>query len=145
MRPAICGFGALAAVLALLGCGSAAKEKDYVREVNAICAAADKRVDELPRPSTLGEIAEVTKREIAIRKEVIAQLGELTPPTDFAHAADNVFKDQEAREERAHALEKAAEHKDRKELRKIREEGKTEFGVESQRATAAGLHECAEL
>ena len=145
MRPAISGFGALAAVLAFLGCGSAAKEKDYVREVNAICAAADKRLDKLPSPSSLGDLAEVTKQEIAIRKEVVAQLGELTPPTHFAGAADNVFKDQEAREARAHAIEKAAEHKDRKKLRKIREEGKTEFGVESQRATAAGLHDCAEL
>ena len=145
MRRGISAFGSLVAVLAFMGCGGAAKEKEYTREVNAICAAADKRMNKLPKPSSLHEIAEVTKREIAIRKEVIAQLGELTPPTDFAHAADSIFKDQEAREERAHALEKAAEDKDRKKLRKIREEGKTEYGIEAERATAAGLQACAEL
>ena len=146
MRRGISGSGALVAVLAFMGCGSTAgKEKEYVREANAICAAADKRLDELPRPSALSQVAKVAKREVEIRKEVIAQLGELTPPVDFAHAADNVFKDQEAREERAHAVEKAAEDKNRKELRKIREEAKTEFGVEAQRAIAAGMHACAEL
>ena len=145
MRRGFSGFGAFVAVLAVMGCGGSAKEKDYVREANAICAAANKRLDKLPKPSSLHEIAEVAKREIAIRKEVIAQLGELTPPTDFAGAADNVFKDQEAREERAHAVEKAAEAKNRKKLRKIREEEKTEFGVEAQRARAVGLHDCAGL
>ena len=129
MRRGICGSGALVAVLAFMGCGSTAgKEKEYVREANAICAAADKRLDELPRPSALGQVAKVAKREVEIRKEVIAQLGELTPPVDFAHA-----------------VEKAAEDKNRKELRKIREEAKTEFGVEAQRAIAAGMHACAEL
>ena len=145
MRRGISGFAALVAILAFMGCGGSAKEKEYTREVNAICAAADKRMDKLPKPSSLDEIAKVTKREIAIRKEVIAELGELTPPTDFAHAADSIFKDQEAREERAHALEKAAEDKDKKKLRKIREEGEMEFGVEAQRAIAAGLQDCAEL
>lgn len=132
------------AVLALTGCGTA-KDKEYRKEANAICAAADKRLDKLPRPSSLREVAETAKREIAIRKEVIAQLGELPPPVAIAGGANNVFKDQEAREERAHALEKAAEEKDRKKLRKVREEGKAEFGVEAERARAAGLAACAEL
>ena len=134
----------LVALAAFMGCGSA-KEKEYLREGNAICAAADKRLDKLPRPSSLGQVAKVAKREVAIRKEVIAQLGELAPPIEISGGANNVFKDQEAREERAHALEKAAEEKDRKKLREIRHEGKTEFGVEAQRARAVGLHDCAGL
>lgn len=144
MRRSISGFGALVAVLVLMGCGSA-KEKEYRRQANAICAAADKRLDKLPRPSSLSEVAKVAKREIAIRKEVIAQLGELPPPIEISGGANNVFKDQEAREERAHAVEKAAEDKSRKKLAEIRAEGKKEFGVEAHRATAAGLHACADL
>ncbi len=131
-------------VFALMGCGSG-KEKEYVREANAICAAADKRLDELPRPSSLAEVAKVAKEEVAIRKEAIAQLGEIAPPLDVAGGANNVYKDQEAREERAHALEKAAEEKDRRKVREIREEGETEFPVEAERARAVGLHACADL
>ena len=144
MRWSFSAFGAVGAVLAFVACGTG-PEKEYLREANAICAAADKRMDELPRPSSLDEVAKVAKREVAIRKEVIAQLGELPPPLDVAGGADNVYKDQEAREERAHALEKAAEDKDRKKVRKIREEGRAEYGVETERAIAVGLHECARL
>lgn len=131
-------------VLALMGCGSG-KEKEYLHEANAICAAADKRLDELPRPSSLAEVAKVAKEEVAIRKEAIAQLGEVAPPLDVAGGANNVYKDQEAREERAHALEKAAEEKDRRKVREIREEGETEFPVEAERAKAVGLRACADL
>lgn len=144
MRRGISGFAVLVALLGVIGCGSS-EEKEYRREVNAICAAADKRLDKLPGASSLDKVAKVAKREVAIRKEVVAKLGELPPPMPIANAAQNVFEDQEAREERAHAIEKAAEKKDEKEVRKIRREGKTEFAVEAQRAREAGLHDCAEL
>lgn len=144
MRWSVPGVGALVGVFALMGCGSG-KEKEYLREANAICAAADKRLDELPRPSSLAEVAKVAKEEVAIRKEAIAQLGEVAPPLDVAGGANNVYKDQEAREERAHALEKAAEEKDRRKVREIREEGETEFPVEAERAKAVGLRACADL
>ncbi len=132
----------LGAFVAFMGCGSAEK-KEYLREANAICAAADKRLDKLPKPSSLSQVAKVAKREVAIRKELILQLRELSPPIEISGGADNVFKDQEAREERAHALEKAAEKRDRTKLRQIRHEGKTEFRVEAGRAEAVGLQDCA--
>lgn len=144
MRWSISGLGALAGVLALLGCGSA-KEDEYKRDANAICASANKRLDKLPRPSSLAEVAEIAKREIAIRKDVITQLGELAAPTKIAGGATAVFSDQETREERARAVERAAEDRDEKKLRKIREEGKEEYALEAGRATAFGLRDCAEL
>lgn len=144
MRSSISGFGALVGVLALMGCASA-KEKEYRREANAICAAAAKRLHELPSPSSVAETAKVAKQEVAIRKEAIAQLGEVAPPFAIAGGANNVFSDQEAREERAHAIEKAAEDKDEKKLRELQHEARTEFPLEAHRARAARLGDCADL
>ncbi len=130
--------------LAVMGCGSA-KEKEFRREANAICAAAHKRLDELPRPSSLAQVAKVAEREMAIREEVIAALGELPPPIEIAGGTTNVFSDQEARLERAVAVHEAAKDNDRKKLREIRHEGETEFPVEAERARAVGLSACAEV
>ena len=143
MRRGISGLGVVLAVLGSIGCGSSSKEEEYRRDANAICAEADKRLDELPRPSSLDKIAKVAKQEVAIRKEVVAELGELAPPMPIKNVSTNVFEDQEAREERAHALEKAAEKKDRKEVRKLQREGKVEFGLEAERAKEAELDACA--
>lgn len=144
MRGSISGFGALAGILALMGCGSA-PEKDYRREANAICAAAQKRLEEIPKPTSSKELVRVTEREVAVREEVIKQLGELPPPIKFAGGANAVFKDLEARQERAHALIKAVEEKHEKELRKIEEEERVEAPLEAARAEAAGLRDCAHL
>ncbi len=127
-----------------MGCGSA-KEKEFQREANAICAAAHKRLDELPKPSSLAQVAKVAEREMAIREEVVAELGALPPPIEIAGGANNVFSDQEARLERAVAIHEAAKHKDRRKLRKIRHEGETESPVEAERARAVGLPACAEV
>ena len=144
MRWTISGFGALVGVLALMGCGSAEK-KDYLREANAICASAQKRLDKIPRPSSLAQVSRVTKRELAVRKDAIAQLGELAPPVEIAGGADAVFEDLETRQERARAVLKAAEDKDEKKLREIKEEARTESAVEVWRARAASLRDCSEL
>ena len=144
MRRCICGVSAIVGVLALFGCGSA-KEKEFRREANAICAAAAKRLDELPKPSSLAQVAKVAPREVAIRQEVIAQLGELSAPKNIAGGFGEVFADQEARQGRARAIMKAAKDKDEKELRKIRGEGKSEYKIEAGRAKAFGLGTCAEL
>ncbi len=144
MRWSMTGLGALVGVLALTGCGSADK-KEYLREANTICAAADKRLGETKRPRSLARLADVAKREIAIREDALTQLGELAPPTDIAGGANETFKDLETRHERALAVEKAAEDKDRAELRKVEREGSKEFGVEAERARAVGLRDCAEF
>jgi len=144
MRWTISGFGALVGVLALMGCGSAEK-KDYLREANAICASAQKRLDKIPGPSSPAQVPSVTKRELAVRKDAIAQLGELAAPLEIAGGADDVFQDLETRQERARAMMKATEDKDEKKLREIKEEARTESVLEAGRATAAGLRDCAEL
>lgn len=145
MRWSICGVGAIVGVLALFGCGSAKEEKEFRREANAICAAAAKRLDELPRPSSLAQVAKVAPREVAIRQDVIAQLGELSAPKDISGGFGEVLTDQEARQGRARALMKAAKDKDERKLREIRGEGKTEYKIEAGRARAFGLGACAEL
>ena len=144
MRWSVSGFGALVGVIAFTGCGSAL-QKEYRREANAICAAAKKRLDEIPRASSRAQIPRVAERELAVREEVIARLGELAPPVDIAGAADNVFQDLEARQERTRALKKAAEDKDEKKLREIEKEARTESPFEAERARAGGLPACAEL
>ena len=138
------GAGVLLGALAVMGCGSA-KEKEYRREANAICAAARKRLDELPRPSSLAQVAKVAEREMAIREEVVTDFGELTPPIEISGGVNNVFSDLEARLERAVAVHEAAKHKDRKKLREVRHEGETEFPIEAERARAVGLPACAEV
>lgn len=146
MRLCVWGFGALAGVAVLIGCGGGGlKEEDYLHEANAICGEAAKRLEKLPEPSSLREVAKVKAREVAIREKVVAALGELTPPLELAGGADNVYADQEAREERAKAIEEAAKKKDRKEYRKLREEERTEFPIEETRARTIGLHACAKL
>ena len=144
MRWGICGVSAIVGVLALFGCASA-KEKEFRREANAICAATAKRLDELPKPSSLAQVAKVADREVAIRQDVLAQLGELSAPKDIASGFGEVFAGQEARQARARAVMKAAKDKDEKKLREIREEGKSEYKIEAGRAKAFGLGNCAEL
>lgn len=144
MRRSITGFGGLLCVLALTGCGSAEK-KEYLRKANAICAAADKRLGETGGPSSLARTADAAKREIAIRKDVITKLGELTPPKEIVGGANETLAGLEMRQERAGEVKKAAEDKHRAELRKIEDEGRREFGVEAEHAKAVGLRDCAEL
>jgi len=145
MRWSVSAFGALVGVLALMGCGSAAMEKDYLGEANAICASAQKRLDKIPRPSSPAEVRSVTKRELAVRKDAIDQLGELAAPIDIAGGADEVFKDLETRQEHARAVMKAAEDKDEKKLREIKQKARTESALQAGRARATGLGDCAEL
>ena len=145
MRWSICGVGAILGVLALFGCGSAKEEKEFRREANAICAAAAKRLDELPKPSSVAQVAKVAPQEVAIRQDVLAQLGELSAPKHIASGFGEVFAGQEARQERARAMMKAAKDKDEKKLREIRREGKSEYKIEAGRAKAFGLGTCAEL
>jgi hypothetical protein len=144
VRQGISGLGVLVASLLVVACGSGEKD-EFLRDANAICAAADARLEKLPRPSSAGQVAKVVKREVAIRKEAIAKLGELHPPMQVKGGADSVLTDQEAREKRAHAMEKAAEDKDEKGLRKIQDAAEKERKLESQRAIAADLPDCAAL
>ena len=144
MRWSLFGVGALVGILALMGCASA-EEKDYLREVNAICAEAKKHLGEIPSPSSPAEVPKIIERQLTIREEVIAKFGELAPPINIAGGADNVFKDLEARQERARALKEAVEHKEEKEVRKLEEEARTEAPIEAGRARAAKLDDCAEL
>ncbi|HEV2723641.1 MAG TPA: hypothetical protein VGV10_03330 [Thermoleophilaceae bacterium] len=127
-----------------MGCASADK-KEYLREANKICAAADKRLGEAKRPHSLARLADAAEKESAIRKEAITQLSELAPPKDISGGANEVIHDLETRHHRALAAKKAAEDKDRKELRKVEHEGRKEFGVETERAKAVGLRDCAEF
>jgi hypothetical protein len=135
---------ALAGFLALIGCGSE-KEEEYRSEANAICAAEAKRFDRLPKASSLARVAKLAEKEIAIREDILTRLGELVAPKDIKGGAAELYADQEARLERAEAVKAAAEHKDRKKLRKVRHEGKTEFELEAGRAKAFGVPACAEL
>lgn len=144
MRPSISGFGALLGVLALVGCGSAENE-EYLRKANAICASAAKRLGESERPSSLARVAARAEREIAVREVAVTQLGELIPPKDVVDGANEVLAGLETRQERAEAVKKAAEDKQRAELRKIERQGRREFGLEAGHAEAVGLRECAEL
>lgn len=144
MRWSMSGLGALVGVLVITGCGSAEK-KEYLREANAICAAAGKRLGETKRPSSLEGIADDAEREIGIREDALTKLGELTVPPDVKGGAAELSHDLEERQKRAEAIKRAAEGKHRAELRKIEHEGRTEFGVEAERARAFGVPACAEL
>ena len=144
MRWGTSGVAALAGVLALMGCSSA-EEKDYLREANAICADAKKHLEKIPTPSSRAQEASAAKRKLSIREEAIKKFGELPPPRKISGAADGVFQDLEARQERARALQHATEEKDVKEVREIRKEARTEGPFEAGRARAADLADCAEL
>lgn len=146
MQCGVCRLVALAGLLALIGCGSEKeKEEKYRSEANAICAAEAKRLDRLPKPSSLAEVAKVAEREIAIREDILAKLGAVVAPKEIKGGASEVFGDQEARLERAEAVKEAAKHKDRKKVRKVRHEGRAEFALEAGRAKAFGVPACAEL
>lgn len=144
MRSSRFGLGALVGVLALTGCGTPGKE-EYLLEANAICALGHKKLEEIPEPSSPKEVADILEQEITAREDVIVQLEELVTPDTIAGGVEGVIKGLETRQERARAMKKAAEDKDKAALREEEEKERMEFEREAHHAEAVGMDECAEV
>ena len=144
MRWSRFGLGALVGILALAGCGTPGKD-EYLLEANAICALGHKKLEEIPEPSSPEEVAAITEQEITVREEVLVQLEELVTPHEIAGGVEGVIKALETRQERARAMKKAAEDKDKAALREEEEKERMEFEREAHHAEAVGMDECADI
>jgi hypothetical protein len=80
---------ALAAIVALAGCGSSGPSKaDFVKKADALCAQTNKAHPPKPLPTNLKQAAAQAQEELGIRKELDSKLKGLDVPggskKDFA-------------------------------------------------------------
>jgi hypothetical protein len=85
MRIRVLALAALAVVAALAaGCGGGGGDRltkeDYIAKADAICKSANEKLDALPAPESLEDVASLADDAIAIQEDALSQLRDLKPP-----------------------------------------------------------------
>jgi hypothetical protein len=87
-------LAAVAAVaLAVGGCGESKgadrlSKEDYVKRADAVCAAFDHRLDELPEPKTIEQVVTLADQAKPVAEDGLAELRKLRPPTELQEDVD---------------------------------------------------------
>ena len=82
---------ALATIFALAGCGGEAERlsrQEYAQKADAICAKGNRQTEELPDPTNLPELANVSDKTIDILDDALGELRKLSPPTNQQKLVD---------------------------------------------------------
>lgn len=134
--------------LAAAGCGESKgadrlSKEDYVKRADAVCAAFDHRLDELPEPKTIEEVVTLADKAKPIAERGLAELRKLRPPTDLQEDVDAWLALNQANVDAIDDLRKAAAASDEGAAQAV-----SKGAVENERKADAlakriGLEECA--
>jgi len=83
----------VAGALALAGCGESKgadrlSKEDYVKRADAVCAAFDHRLEELPEPKTIEQVVTLADQAKPVAEDGLAELRKLRPPTELQEDVD---------------------------------------------------------
>lgn len=155
MRRAFAALG-LVLVVGVGGCGDEPKRtatttaddqrltrEEYVRRADAICADYDRRLDDLPDPEDVGEVAELAEEAFPIVQEGIRKLRELRPPQELGPQVEAWLRLNDANARSIHSLEEAAGDGDVRRVQEIASEAAENERRADELAKELGLEECA--
>ncbi len=115
-----------AGTLAVAGCGESKgadrlSKEDYLKRADAVCAAFDHRLDELPEPKTIEEVVTLADESKPIAERGLAELRKLRPPTDLQEDVDAWLALNQANVDAIDDLRKAAAASDEAAARAVSE------------------------
>ncbi len=129
-------------------CGEEARDErltreEFIRQADAICAAHERRLAELPTPRSVAELADVAEEALPIAREGIARLRALKPPVDLAPLVAEWLLRNEANVKRMEELRDAARAGDETEVQEIASAATDNEREADALARRIGLDDCA--
>ena len=116
----------------------------YVREADAICVEYDRRLDALPEPEDVRDVATLAEEAFPIAQEGIAKLRELRPPEELEPQVEAWLRANDQNARNIHRLQEAAERNDARRVQEIASEAADNERRADELAKGIGLGECAE-
>jgi hypothetical protein len=144
VRPAAAG-AALAAVALLAACGCSGgenAEEAFRAEANAICADFDERIDSVPTPQTLAELADSAAEVAGLIEEGASRLQDLEPPEQVAQAWSDWLDLNDTAAESAAQISAAAAAEDRERIVELAEQADEDEAASDALAEELGLADC---
>ena len=137
-------FATFAAVLAIAGCGGGEQltEAELREQGNAICARYEKRIDELPVPSSVEQIPAYVGKAAPIVEDEIEALKELDPPEEDQETFDQMIAEAEKTLAAGKSLSDAAEKGDDVAVEEALNQGNVASEKADEHARSLGLTEC---
>lgn len=133
---------ALAALLALAGCGGAAADEDFAERAVAICDDANDRIRALGAPESFIATQLYARRAKDAVADQIDELNDLSPPADRRAAFDLYLVTLEERQRLLGQLAEAADGNSMQGIRTTGGEIQTLGDTAREQATAAGISAC---
>ena len=148
MRRARVALVAAAVVLAAAACGDGDGEdrlsrEEWVRAADAICTDYDGRLEQLPDPNTLDELADVAERAHPIARAGVRRLRALRPPAELANDVDEWLDRNDANVRTIERLGDAARAGDETRVQEIASAGADNEAAADALARELGLRACA--
>ena len=152
MRGALALVGLVLALGPAAGCGEPEREErreerltkeEYVERADAVCAEYDRRLDELPQPDSVADVAELAEQAFPIAQEGIRKLRELRPPAELEPQVEAWLRLNDDNARNIHRLQEAAEDGDTQRVQEIASEAADDERRADELADEIGLGECA--
>ena len=118
-------------------------KEEYVRRADAICAEYDRRLDALPDPENVPDVASLAEEAFPIVQEGIRKLRELRPPQELGPQVEAWLRLNDANARNIHGLQEAAERGDARRVQEIASEAADTERRADELAAKIGLDECA--
>jgi hypothetical protein len=137
-----------AGTLAAAGCGESKgsnrlSKEDYLKRADAVCAAFDHRLEELPEPKTIEEVVTLADEAKPIARRGLAELRKLRPPTELQEDVDAWLALNRANVDAIDDLRKAAAASDEAAARAVSQRSVDNERKADALAERIGLEECA--
>jgi hypothetical protein len=117
--------------------------EEFIRRADEICAEYDRRLEELPEPESLEDVAPLARQAFPIAQEGIAKLRALAPPPELARDVRAWLRRNDANARSIHRLEEAAERGNARRVQEIASEAADNERRADALAREIGFDECA--
>lgn len=146
-RRAAAAVAALALAGVAAGCGGGGggdrlSKEEYIAQADAICKAANEKIDALGEPETMEEIATLAADAIEIQEESLADLRALEPPEADEAKLNEAYALIDQQVGLGKEILEAAESGDLEKIQEILAEGEPIDDQADAIATEYGLTEC---
>lgn len=142
-----------AAVMGVAGCGGdddedggsgALTKAELVSKADAICGDLNKRIDALPAPDSVEDVATFSEDALKIFEPAVADLKALEPPDEVEADYDRAMELLDDQIDRTKELQQAGEDKDEAKIRSVIAEGDKADEEGDKLAKKIGLQKCGE-
>ncbi|MBD0290822.1 MAG: hypothetical protein ICV74_06165 [Thermoleophilia bacterium] len=126
------------------GSGEALSKSEYRARADGICAEYERRLDALPRPGSIADLAPLARKALPIAREGVRKLRELRPPAELAPGVRRWLARNDANVANIERLGAAAASGDTTRVQEIASAAKENEREADALARSLGLHACAQ-